>query len=132
MLTWVPFPDIGVRHIELLAKSLHAAPEPARMSVEYLIRELHQRRMRLFEYTGGLIVVHKDDKRLIIDALACEKLGQAWLLEKALQKLAADWQCDTIKTTVFDERLARAIRKLGGRVEAIDLILPVEREDEQR
>lgn len=132
MLTWVPFPDLTRQHIRLLAKSLLAAPEDVRMSVEYLTEELRERRMRAFSFDGGLLVVHKEGKRLVIDALACDALGRCWLLDEWVKRLAADWECDTIKTTVFDERLARAIRKLGGRVESIDLVLSVEREDEQQ
>lgn len=75
--------------------------------------------------------MHEELGRLVLDAVACERLGAVWLLVSALKRLATGYRCHAIKTTVFDERLAGAIRKLGGRVESIDMVLSVEAEDEQ-
>lgn len=124
MIRWVPFPEIGSKHLRLLGECLNVAPEAVRMSARDLINGLRDRVLRLFEFDDGLLVVHRDEKRLVIDALACS-IWKREQLADTLRRLAADWECDTIQTTVFDERLADAIVSIGGKIESYDITLPV-------
>lgn len=132
MISWVPFQQINRWHLERIAESLHAAPAEIRFEADDVMKKLATGVLRLFEFDGGILLVRQDGKRLMLDGISCTKLSKVWKLVPAVRRLAADWLCDTIVTTVFDERLARAINKLGGRVEAYDLILPVEQEDERQ
>jgi hypothetical protein len=52
-------------------------------------------------------------------------------LADVLRKLAADWLCDKVQTTVFDKRLADAIVSIGGAIESYDLVLEVGTGNEQ-
>jgi hypothetical protein len=85
----------------------------------------------LFDVSGkGVVLVHvteaQGERRLMIDAL---NAPMAWIrgLVRDMQRLAADWNCTTIETTLFDPRLARAILLCGAEQEAVVLALPVRR-----
>jgi hypothetical protein len=83
--------------------------------------------MVLFEFPGGSMLVEKIDNRLHLTAFSSDAaLKNAAPLLEDVKRLAADWQCDTIETTVFDPRLASVICKLGGRVESQTVILSAE------
>lgn len=127
MLQYVPFEQLTSDHITRLAKSLMAAPEHARpLASEYLI-SMKERKMLLFEWPEGIALVGQRGNRLVLYACQCDDLIHTILPFVAdLKKIAAEWQCDTIETIVFDPRLASAIRKLGGALESQLMTLPVE------
>lgn len=124
MIRWVPFSDIGHRQLTEIAKSLLAQPEHCRLDKADIIDRLEAGTWRLFEWDDGLFIVHREDEQLIIDAMTAS-IWDRLALAHDLKRLAADWLCDTVKTTVFDKRLADAIVKIGGRIESYDVILPV-------
>jgi len=126
MIIWVPFDNIGLKQINSLAKSLIVAPEAVRLDAMDLMNGLANGNMRMFEWDGGLFVVHRDGKRLVIDAMDAS-IWQRRTLADELKRLAADWACDTVQTTVFDRRLADAIVGIGGKVESYDVVLEVEK-----
>lgn len=131
MIRHVPFADLTEQHLTWLAESMLAAPEEQRPEAEDFARGVMLETMRLFEFAGGLLVVSVDGKRLKLEALRCRHLDAktAVALAAALRRLAADWECDTIETIVFDSRLAFVIERLGGRVESWTMVLPVEKSD---
>lgn len=131
MIRWVPFSEINAWHLQHIAKSLQAMSASVRPSERDFVQQLAGGVLRLFEYDGGIVVCHAENNILWIDATSCEKVTKVWKLLPWLKKLAADWLCDTIQTTVFSRQLADAIVKLGGRIESYDLVLGVERADEQ-
>lgn len=122
MIRWVPFKEINAWHLRQIATSLLVAPEPVRPDERDFIQQLAAGSMRLFEFDNGIIVVHTENGRLVVDAMSCS-IWQRKALADDLRRLAADWLCDTIQTTVFDRRLADGIVKVGGRIESYDLIL---------
>lgn len=124
MIRWVPFEQIGIRQLTEIAKSLLAQPEHCRLDKADIIDKLEAGFWRLFEWDDGLFIVHTDNGQLVIDAMTAS-IWHRSLLADDLKRLAADWLCDTVKTTVFDKRLADAIVKIGGRIESYDVILPV-------
>jgi hypothetical protein len=124
MIRWVPFSLINQRHLEAVAKSLLAAPADIRLEVEDLVLGLKNGYYRMFEWDKGLIIVHRFENRLVIDALTFS-IFQRRQLATVLQKLAADWLCDKVQTTAFDKRVADAIVGIGGKVESYDLVLEV-------
>lgn len=127
MIRYVAFEDIDQRHIVGLANSLLAAPADNRVEPDDFVRAIMLGTMRLFEWDGGLILIGARDNRMMIWALCTTHLPRdAAQLAEDLKRLATDWQCDTIETTVFDPRLTCVIEKLGGRVESITLTLAVE------
>ena len=124
MLSYVPIDAIRGRHLHALAESLNACPAAVRPSAKEMIEDLHANRTMLFETEEGIVVLSKQDNRLCIDAATTT----AWRCNKLaadLKRLAAEWQCDTIETTVFDSRLAAAILRVGAQVESTTLVLAV-------
>lgn len=124
MIRWVPFDDINAWHLKEIAKCLCAQPSEVRLAQTDVIDSLEKACSRLFEFDGGLFIVRQDCGRLVIDIMT----ASIWKREELahdLKRLAADWLCDTVKTTVFDRRLADAIVKIGGRIESYDLVLEV-------
>jgi len=130
MIRWVPFDLIGRRQLEGIAASLLIAPEEVRLENKHVIEGLATGMYRLFDWDGGLFIVHKDDNRLVIDAMQAS-IWKRKDLAKELKELATHWLCDTVVTTVFDRRLADAIVKIGGEIESFDVTLPVGNDHEQ-
>lgn len=131
MIRWVPFDQIGIRHLAAVAASLLAAPPDVRLDKADLIDRLQTGELRMFEWDKGLIVVHQEEQRLVLDATST-RIWERRELAKALKRLAADWLCDTVQTTVFDRRIADAIVGVGGQIESYDVILRVGTGDEQQ
>lgn len=128
MLTYVPFEELDYLHLEQIAKSLLVAPPEVR--AKELLPRLQRKDLACFTWPDGLMLIGKLDNRLLIEAMSASIWGRQDLA-KDLRRLAADWECDTIQTTVFDSRLASAIVKVGGQIESYDMILPVGTDDEQ-
>jgi len=127
MITHVPFEHLNDRHTNMLARSMHAAPAEEQPDADCFIRAVMLGTMRLFEFPGGMVLCGKRDNRLVLYALVSEHLlADAIPLTADMKRLAADWECDTIETTIFDRRLASVIEKLGGRIESVTLVMPVE------
>ena len=131
-MLWVPPASIDAKHLEALAASLAKAPEFERLDGREVVRKLYGGNAHLFAFKGGLIVVEvrtgaDGSKRLSILGFAGKaavwRLGE---LVAGLRKLAADWACDMIETCVYDLRLARAIERVGGSVESVNLMLRLE------
>lgn len=56
---------------------------------------------------------------LVIQALCAELVGQRFRpFWKAMRRLAADWECNSIETWAFDERHVRLLGLTGGKVKA--------------
>lgn len=118
--------DIKRWHLQALAASLHAAPPDVRHSEKAIMYRILSGEIHLYEvFTDGFLAVHKDDNRLVIDALSCRVLDRKKLAE-AFRNLASQLGCDMVQTTVFDRRLADAIIKVGGKIESYDIVLDVE------
>lgn len=131
MIRYVDWNDLVQEHLVSIANSMLAAPCDMRLPVGEILTNLRKGIFRCFSFgDGGLIVVSKgtaDDgsTRLMIECFA----GDIWKradLAADLKRLAADWECDTIETLVFDPRLARAIERVGGRVKSYLVTLAVE------
>ena len=131
MIRFVPFSELQAWHLKKIAESLLVAPEAVRHSERDFVQRLAGGELQLYEYDEGIVVLHKEGSRLVLDAIACSKLGEAWKLVDDLRRLAAEWVCDTIFTTAFDKRLMTGIVKLGGSVESYDMVLTVGKPDEQ-
>lgn len=131
MIRWVPASLVNQRHLQSLAGSLHAAPEDVRHDPKWIAEGLNSGALRLFEYDHGILLVHREDDRLVIDAMEASIFDRQ-SLAAVLKRLAADWLCDKVQTTVFDKRLADAIVNIGGRVESYDLVLEVGTGNEQQ
>jgi hypothetical protein len=133
MLKWVPAVYIEDRHLRMIAASLHAAPEHERMELRPLVNSLQTGTYKLFEWDDGCLIVAIVGKRLMIHGFCCFNLvKQLPALFEAMNRLAADWQCDTIETTCFDSRLTSAMKRLGAQVVSTTLALSVGTEDERR
>ena len=131
MISWVPFSQINRAHLQAIARSLQACPREIRHDANWLMNGLKEGALRLFEYDHGILIVHHEDNRLVIDAMEASIWDRLELVE-VLRRLAADWLCDKVQTTVFDKRLAGAIVSVGGRIESYDLVLDVGTSDEQQ
>jgi hypothetical protein len=133
VLTWIPPYAITQDQLVLLAESLNAAPAyEARDGVE-LLSAIHHSLAHAFALPDdGLMVLEPKigadgSRRLSIIAFSGD--GAIFLrkgLVGDLRKVALEWGCDTIETIAYDPRLARAIEKVGGRVESICLTLALE------
>lgn len=135
MIRWVPFSLINERHLEGLARCLLIVPAEVRHDLGEVMKALKTGALRLFEFDSGVLLVHREGDRLVIDAMEA-KIWQRRELADVLRRLAADWLCDKVQTSCFDKRLADAIVAIGGRVESWDLTLEVgqgndHEEDEQ-
>jgi hypothetical protein len=124
MLSYVPLSAIDDKHLECILRSVDKCPEAIQVPAKEILEGIAAGTYTLFDWDGGCIVVGTHDKRLEIVAFS----GGIFLrqdLAADLKRLAADWECDTIETRVFDPRLASAITKIGGQVESYMLTLAV-------
>lgn len=127
MFKRIPFDEIEDRHVAWLAASLLAAPEDDRPEASDLLRSVMLDHSGLFEFDGGVVLVTKIDNRLRVDGFGCDTIrGVPKMLTQHLRELAAANECDTIVTFCYDRRLASVIKHLGGCVESVTLVLPVE------
>lgn len=127
MIRHVPFSDLNEQHLDWIAESVLVQPEEIRASSADFLRAIMQEKLRLFDWESGCLIVGIHEHRLILHALCCHDLLHcAVQLADDLKRLAADWECDAVETTCFDTRLTSVIEKLGGRVESVTLVLPVE------
>lgn len=124
MIEYVPFEGITDAQLRGIAASILAAPEDDRPDGLFVLSQLRRGVYRLFAWDCGLFVVSKKDKRLVIELMSASIWNRKDLAAD-LKRLAADWECDIVETMVFDSRLADAIVKVGGEVEAFVVILPV-------
>lgn len=131
-MLWLDPATIEERHLEMLLTSVNQAPKYERQDVFKLLEKLHKGFASAFDFPGGLIVVeqrlgHDQSRRLCVLAFAGD--AAIWRREglaASLKKLAADWSCDMIETLCYDPRLARAIQKVGGSVESVNVVLKLE------
>lgn len=131
MLMHVPFIEIGERHLEGIAKCLELRPPSEQTWGTLVLMELHAGTMHLFDWTTGFIVAAKRSTRLTMEAFCAPEISmeECRNLVSDLKRLAADWQCDTIETMVYDSRLTSVIHHLGGEIESWVMVLPVEPEN---
>jgi hypothetical protein len=79
----------------------------------------------------GLMLVERhsisNQHRLRIVGIFVPRFGfRIRKITEGLRALATEWACDTVETTCFDLRLAKAILKVGGKVESVTVTLAVE------
>lgn len=118
--------EITDRHIQGIARSLHAAPVDVRHLPSAVMAAIVRGDAVLFEFgRDSIAVVSKDDNRLTIDAADFSVFDRREL-GRICQQLAAEMACDIVQTTVFDKRLADAIVSIGGKVESYDMTLTLE------
>ncbi len=126
MIRYVPFEDLTQEHLDAIAASLLAAPEWHRPEPADILRSLREEVMRAFFVADSFVIVSvqstEHEKRLRIESFSGKAFKRRALAD-FLRRLAADWECDAIETFVFDPRLACAIERIGGRVEAWTLRL---------
>jgi len=126
MIQYIPFEDLTPEHLECIAASLLAAPAWHRPEGADILRSIKNEVSRVFEVDECLLVLSTPEsdgiKRLRIDAFSGKAFRRGKLVD-FLRRLAADWECDAIETFTFDPRLACAIEKVGGRVEAWSLVV---------
>jgi len=80
-----------------------------------------------FRCDGGAFAVEKAGDRLYVTCLCIERFG--WRLRAfrdVMDRLAADLGCNTVETTVFDERLAQAMVRIRARPESWNMVWQVE------
>src|SRR5205085_7566773 len=97
MFRYVDFSAITGEHIEHIARSLLAAPEAVRPDASQMIKDLAEKRSRLFEWDDGLVIVGQRDKRLTLDAFCCNNgisMEMLRMLTADLQRLARGWAGD--------------------------------------
>lgn len=128
MLQYVPWEALNQKHLVWLANSMLAAPESARLDINPLMNRLRDGIYRLFEFSGGCLLVGVRGSRLTLQAFCTDpgiNMDLCRVLAADLKRLAADWQCDAIETICFDPRFASVIKHLGGRVESQTLVMEV-------
>lgn len=134
MMNRVLLEQMTDRHLEALARSLLEAPEDERDSPKEILQLIKAGTSQLFETPDGLYLCRKVGNLLWLDALCCyeqvagvrETCNRFATFLEDLRQLAADWQCDKIKTCAFDSRITSVIQHLGGRVESWTLTLALE------
>ena len=124
MFQFVPFESLTGDHLRAIAASINAAPADDQPCAKFIIEQLRNGNYRAFAYESGLVVVSKKANRLVLELMSAS-IWRRKDLASALRRLAADWECDTVETMVFDPRLADAIVKVGGQVESYIVTLPV-------
>lgn len=133
----IDFNSIDTRHLEALAQSVMKAPADERDSPREMLTLIKSGVSRLYETSGGIYLCRKVGRTLMLDAICCYESVQgiaetALLFETfvtELRRVAAEWECDKIKTIVFDDRLTCVIKHLGGRVESVVMTLALEHDD---
>lgn len=120
----VPFNQLEQRHLELLAESMITAPEQVRATET--LKLLATDAASFYEWDKGVMVLYRmPSGRLSLEAYNGSVFGRTELMEEVKQ-LAAELECDTIETFVFDPRLASCIERLGGHIESYVVVMPVE------
>ena len=132
MFCWINPQFLTNDQLLLIAESLNAAPDYERLEGRELLLKLLQSEAHAFTFGEGNIIIlerrrGKDESaRVNVVALAGDLTARTMLeLASFCKNVAAEWGCDAIETTTYDPRIARAIVKLGGRIESQNLILPV-------
>lgn len=130
----IEFDSIETRHLEALARSVMEAPADERDSPREMLSLIKSGVSKLYETPQALYLCRKVDRLLMLDAICCyepvyglpETAALFETFVQDLRQLAAEWECDKIKTIVFDRALTCVIKHLGGRVESVVMTLPVE------
>jgi len=127
MLLWIPPSMFTEQCLRLLARSTLAAPDAVGEPAHDILARLHEGKAQAFCWKDGLLVLEAHTPRLRIVAWAGDNsIFLRRELAEDLKKIAAEWRCDTIETTVFCPRLARAIARIGGEIESWTVTLSVE------
>jgi len=106
---------------------LTAGGVPGGYSAHDIALRLAARVWTAFEFDGGMLAVEKIGSRLYVRALSAEGFG--WRLRAfrdVMDRLATDLMCDTVETTCFNERLARAMVRIKARAESWTMVWQVE------
>lgn len=88
----------------------------------HLFRIAPQRGVVLVEVRKSLAGL----KRLAIVRIGGENVG--WVaaqVAQLLQHTAAEWGCQEIESMVYSPRLAKALQRLGGKPEAVNMVVEV-------
>lgn len=128
MITYVPPLFITTAQWGLLAISLSRNPNPTPgWGEEMAAKKLLSGEWLLFTCPGGLFAVEKVGRRLYVQALNITKFG--WRMRSFrnwMDRLATDMECDTVETTCFDERLAKAMVRIRAKPESWQMVWQVE------
>lgn len=126
MIKYVPFEAVSEQHLADIAKTLLSVPEDDRPEPDDILRGLMSGSLRLFDWPQGSMVLGVSGTALFIWTFSCRNvLSAARPLAADLKRLAADWGCDKIETTVFNRRLTSVIQRVGGVVKSQTIVLPV-------
>lgn len=123
MLTWLDPQALSDEQWQMLC----AAGEPAGWSQAEIAEKLLSRAWLAFATAGGVLAVERRGRTLRVVLLANDAFGlRIKALKAACNRLAADWQCDTVETDVFSERLMRAMMHHGAKPECWTMAWQVE------
>jgi hypothetical protein len=131
MMLYVPFEAVTNWHIQMLEKSLAAAPLYERMSIEQMLRKLRDKDTMLFEIPHGIIAVEiregGQERRLAIAAFHSTKFGaHARGIINDMKRLAVEWKCDKIETCSYSKTLMGVLALLGAHIESVNMVMTVE------
>lgn len=128
MLEYVHISAVTDELLDAIMVSYAAAPPFDRPTKSEVRTNLVTQHSHLFRFGKGLTLVSvravQGKRRLYIDAIT-QPGGNITAWAREMKRLAAEWLCDTIETTVFNPRLASAIERCGARQEAVVLVLQV-------
>jgi len=115
----------------LLEKAQEAAPAFYQQSAASLRENVKAGHTAAFWLDDGLTLLERHtangQHRLLIVGFYAPATGfRIRHFAKELQRIAAEWLCDTIETTCYSKRLVKAITLVGGQVESIQVTLKVE------
>jgi hypothetical protein len=121
-LEWLDPLSLSAEHFVLLCKGCAPAGiEPLAVS-----RFLLSGEWLAFSCPGGVLAVSRQGRRMYLSSVCIEKFGwRVRKLRESLLRLAADLACDTVETTCYDARLARAMVRVQARPESINMIWQV-------
>lgn len=117
MLTFLPPQSLTMEQWQMIEESISRPPVKAeRWTPLEAAEALLSGRWLAFSCPGGIVVVEKQARNLLVHALNIRRFG--WRLRafrNAMDRLASSLMCDTVETTCFDERLARAMQRIHAK-----------------
>lgn len=133
VLHWVPPGAVSEQDLAWLKQADEAGPAYQSIPDLDILRLQAKGELHLFRLSRGegvlLVEVRRSLaglKRLCIVRAGGRNMG--WIfpqLAALLQHTAREWGCQQIETMVYDGRLAKAMRLVGAKAEAINMVLEV-------
>jgi hypothetical protein len=123
MLRWLPPQQLSDSEFNSLVRGA----APGGWTELDVAEKLLSGNWQAYGWDGGTLAVCKQGNRMLVTSFTASRFhGYLQAMRDVVDRLATDFMCDTVETTVFDERMAKAMMRMRGQVESWTLTWQVE------